>query len=156
MTKQNHRQKQPPYNKANPGANGNAFIPIPVEALHYVNHPRIEAEHLILFAIYIHYYNVEKGAAWPSRERLAREYGKSPRTITTHVSDLVAVGLLDKIGKGHYIPLTPLKEDAFYIRFPEADENRRKRYAASDARHKTDIARLKAYKESAERATDAP
>ncbi|MCW1926951.1 helix-turn-helix domain-containing protein [Bhargavaea beijingensis] len=146
MTNQNRRHIQPPINKTNPSANGRKFIAFPTNALHYIHHPAMSAEKLFLYTLLIDFYNVDKGAAYPSQERLALMYGKTTKTVRDHLKDLESAGLLEIVGRGKYRPSEPLKEDAFYSKYPDAAKAYREKYAESEERRKTDRARLDAYR----------
>lgn len=134
------------FNKRNPSENGATFIPLPSDARHYVHHSRMSAEKLFLYQLIIDYYNVEKGFAHPSVERLAVNYGKSDKTTSAHLEDLKAVGLIDFPEKGFYVPLAPLSSDEFYERYPEAWENYKRAYNRYEKRRSDGVERMKKWR----------
>ncbi|AST93265.1 hypothetical protein BC6307_19380 [Sutcliffiella cohnii] len=135
------------FNKKSPSENKATFIPLPSNALHYVHHDRISAEKLLLYGLIIDYYNVEEGFAFPSIEKLAVRYGKSPDTTSRHLDDLKAVGLIDFPEKGHYVPLTPLSEDEFYTEYPGANENYRKALSRCNKRRADAAERMRKWRQ---------
>lgn len=52
--------------------------------------------HLVTYAYLCARYNANVGAAWPSKRRIAQDTGLSVRTVKRHISDLCAVGLLER------------------------------------------------------------
>lgn len=154
MTKRSQTQDQQPkrntVNKVTPGADGRTFIPFPSTARHYIHHDKITADKLYLYALLIDYLNVDKGAAWPSHERLSVEYGKTSKTTGLHIRDLERVGLVAIPSKGRYVPLEPLSAADFYAEFPEAWTNYTEAFAKAEQRQEDDRQRLREYRERKE------
>ncbi|WP_088007206.1 helix-turn-helix domain-containing protein [Indiicoccus explosivorum] len=120
MSNSQNSGNRPAFNKSNPSANGQKFIPIPSNARHYVHHDAMSADKLFLYALIIDYFNVDTGVAWPSVERLAVDYGKSSKTTGLHIRDLITAGLIVRPKTGKYVPLEPLSPDDFYAANPSA------------------------------------
>ncbi|MDM5330346.1 helix-turn-helix domain-containing protein [Neobacillus sp. CF12] len=135
------------FDKRNPTEGGKHFIPLPSDARHYVNHDRMSADKLFLYALIIDYYNPLEGCAFPSVETLAVKYGKVPDTTSSHLDDLKEVGLIDFPEKGFYIPLVPLGEEDFYIEFPQAWENYETAIKRSDTRKKSAAERMRKWRQ---------
>lgn len=148
MKERNQLTQLIPVNKTEPGVNGRKFIPMPSDAMHYIHHDKMSADKLYLYALLIDYYNVDEGAAWPSQERLAVDYGKTSKTVGNHLKDLEAVGLLAIPIKGKYIPLEPLTAEKFYERFPKAWTNYKQALEVSEKRRENDHIRWAAYRDS--------
>lgn len=108
------------FNKGNPTEGERFFIPFPSDALHYVHHPEMNPDKLLLYALIIDYYNLQEGYAYPSIEKLSVRYGRAQDTTSGHLETLKAVGLIDYPEKGCYVPLVPLGEEDFFSKFPEA------------------------------------
>lgn len=126
--------KRKVYNKRAKFEDDRFFIKLPSDTLHYIHHPRMSAEKLLLYALIVDYYNAKEGCAFPSIETLALRYGKTADTTSRHLDDLKSVQLIDFEVKGYYVPLMPLKEDDFYSEFPEAWDAYKKKAARSRAR----------------------
>lgn len=122
------------FNKQEPHADGNFFIPLPSDTRHYVHHPRMGADRLFLYTLIIDYYNPKEGFAFPSIETLAVNYGKAQDTTSRHLDDLKAAGLIDFEDKGFYLPLVPLNQADFFAKFPEARARYEQATARADAR----------------------
>lgn len=136
------------FDKENPGADGRNFIPLSSNAKHYIHHDKMDAGKLFLYGLIVDYYNVDKGVAWPSLERLAVDYGKTSKTTGNHLKDLREVGLILIVGRGQYVPLEPLGEDEFYRAYPKAWENYTKALETSEKRREADLIRLQEYEAS--------
>lgn len=148
MKERNQLTQLIPVNKTEPGADGRKFIPMPSDVRHYVHHERMSADKLYLYALLIDYFNVDEGAAWPSQERLAVDYGKTSKTVGNHLKDLEAVGLLAIPIKGKYIPLEPLTAEDFYKKFPDAWTNYKDALETSEKRRENDLIRWAEYRDS--------
>lgn len=151
MIKSSQTQDQQPkrntVNKLTPGADGRKFIAFPNNARHYIHLDKINADKLFLYTLLIDYLNVDVGAAWPSNERLAVDYGKSSKTVGLHIRDLESVGLLAIQSKGKYIPLEPLEADEFYRKFPGTWDKYTEALRYSEHRQEDGRQRLREYKE---------
>src|SRR5690625_7648386 len=88
--------------------------------MHNAHQPKMRPTMLILYAIIVDRYNVDKGFAYPSLERLAIDYGMSYNATSEHVEILTEVGLIDYHEKCSYVPLEPLGEAEFFRQSPEA------------------------------------
>lgn len=144
---QGPQPKRNTVNKVNPGVDGRKFIPFPSNARHYIHHDKISADKLYLYALLIDYLNVDVGAAWPSNERLAVDYGRTSKTVGLHLRDLESVGLVAIPSKGKYIPLEPLEADEFYRKFPGTWEKYTEVLRYSEHRQEDGRQRLREYKE---------
>ena len=136
------------YDKVNPSANGRKYIPLSTNAMHYVHHPKMRPNMLILYAIIVDRYNVDKGFAYPSLERLAVDYGMSYNATSNHVEILKEVGLIDYPEKGSYVPLEPLGEAEFFRQFPEAWQAYKKALKQAEGKRESDRNRLREWRES--------
>jgi Helix-turn-helix domain len=100
------------------------FIKMPSELRHYVYLPDYKAEMNFLYALIVDLWNKDLGYAYPSQEKLAMYYGKALNTTKTHLKTLQKYGLIemtDTTAGKQYVPLEPLKEEEFFIRYREAD-----------------------------------
>jgi|SRR5690625_2622586 len=134
------------YDKKNPSADGRKFIPLPSDALHYVHHPKMRPNMLVLYAIIVDKYNAEEGFSYPSLERLSVDYGMSYNATSKHVEILKEIGLIDYPEKGYYVPLEPLDESEFYREFPEAWEAYRKALKQAEGKRESDRNRLREWR----------
>jgi DNA-binding transcriptional ArsR family regulator len=103
------------------------FIKLPSDIRHYVYIDGYKAEMSYLYALIVDYYSVEKHYAFPSQYTLAKDYGKSQKTVGEHLQVLKSVGLIDifdnERGKvNYYKPLTPLSKEGLFAKFPKAAE----------------------------------
>jgi DNA-binding transcriptional ArsR family regulator len=97
--------------------------------------PTYKAEMTVLYGLLVHYYNANEGYAWPNEDTLAFYYGKTTRTTREHLKVLKECGLVSmkKVdGKWRYKPLTPLDDDQFFARFPDALAEKEAREKARD------------------------
>ena len=134
------------YDKENPSADGRKFIPLSSNALHYVYHPKMRPNMIVLYAIIVDRYNVSKGFAFPSLEQLAVDYGMSYNATSEHVEILKEVGLIDYPEKGYYVPLEPLEETEFYRQYPEAWDAYKKALQQAESKRKSDRERLREWR----------
>jgi|SRR5690625_2299980 len=134
------------FDKKNPNAGGKQFIPLPKDAMHYVHHPEMRPNMLMLYAIIIDRYNDDKGFAFPSLNSLAVDYGMSRNITSNHIEILKKVGLIDYPEKGYYVPLVPLDETEFYREFPEAWDAYLKAHRQAEGRRKSDRERLRRWR----------
>jgi|SRR5690625_8413 len=134
------------FNKRNPSESGGVFTPLPADAYHYVHHPDMRPNMLILYALIIDYYNVEEGFAYPSLERLSVDYGMSYNATSKHIETLKAVGLIDYPEKGYYVPLEPLSKAEFYAEFPEAWQAYKKALEQAEGKRESDRKRLREWR----------
>lgn len=141
-------EKRKIFDKENPGADGRKFIPLSSNVKHYLHHDKIDAGKLFLYALIIDYFNVDEGAAWPSLERLAVDYGKTSKTTGNHLKDLRDAGLIMIVGRGRYVPLEPLSAEEFYKQFPNAWANYKKALETAEKRREADLIRLREYEAS--------
>lgn len=135
------------YDKDNPSANGRKFIPLSSNAIHYVHHPKVRPNMLVLYAILVDKYNVNEGFAFPSLESLALEYGMSYNATSDHVEVLKEVGLIDYPEKGYYVPLEPLSEAEFFRVYPEAWNEYKRLYTQLERKKSKDKNRLRKWRE---------
>jgi hypothetical protein len=100
------------------------FIKLPSELRHYIFLPEFKAEMAFLYALIVDLWNKELGYAYPSQEKLAMYYGKALNTTKDHLKTLKKYDLIDtKLnpqGKT-YVPLEPLNEHDFFVKYREAD-----------------------------------
>src|SRR5690625_7723334 len=96
------------YDKVNPSSDGRKFIPLSTNAMHYVDHPKMRPNMLILYAIIVDRYNVDKGIAYPSLERLAVDCGVRYNATSEQVEIVKEVGLIDSPQKRRCDPPDPL------------------------------------------------
>jgi DNA-binding transcriptional ArsR family regulator len=131
------------FNKSKLKENGELFIALPSDIRHYVYLDGYKSEMSYLYGLIVDYYNVDKCYAFPSQYTLAKDYGKSEKTVVEHLKVLKSVGLIDVFdnGKGkvnYYKPLVPLTKDVLFVKFPKAAEKYEKvqrekeRLAATD------------------------
>ncbi|WP_174732995.1 helix-turn-helix domain-containing protein [Mesobacillus harenae] len=135
------------FNKSRLQENGEKFIPLPSNLRHYVYMNNYKAEMSFLYGLIVDYYNVEKGYAFPSIYQLAKDYGKSEKTVGEHLKVLKKVGLIDVFessrGKvNFYKPLVPLTQEEFFAKYPIAAENFEKRENATRKKVNDDLFRL--------------
>ena len=144
------KSKRKVFDKRNPSdeREGRFFIPLPSDAKHYIHHDKIDAGKLFLFALIIDYYNEDLGYAFPSRERLSVDYGKTSKTTGNHLRDLEKAGLIEIPARGKYVPLEPLSEKEFYETYPKAWTNYKKSYQNFEKRREADLARLRRFRAS--------
>jgi DNA-binding transcriptional ArsR family regulator len=125
------------FDKSKRREEGKHFVKIPSELVHhYTYHPDFKAEHSYLYAIIVDYYNADEGYAYPNRDTLAMRYGKNPKTLDAHLAKLKGLDLMKVVvredGKNVYIPLEPLAENDFYLKYPEALEEYKRRLKYRD------------------------
>jgi DNA-binding transcriptional regulator YhcF (GntR family) len=100
------------------------FIKLPSELRHYIYLPEFKAEMAFLYALIVDLWNAKKGYAYPSQDKLAMYYGKALNTTKGHLKTLIKYGIIEtkrnSLGK-IYVPLEPLNETDFFIKYPEAD-----------------------------------
>src|SRR5690625_3200206 len=118
-------------------------MPLSTNSIHYVHHPKMRPNMLVLYAIIVDRYNVTEGFAYPSLEQLAVDYGMSYNATSDHVEILKEVGLIDYPEKGYYVPLEPLEKAEFYRQYPEAWEAYRKALERAESKRKSDRDRLR-------------
>lgn len=137
------------FDKSKGGYKG-TFIMLPSDLKNYVYIKGYRAEMSYLYALIIDYYNKEEGCAFPSIERLAREYGKSKRTTGEHLKKLQEVGLIAIIPRGNntnaYIPYEPLPNDELFEQNPEAWDNYKQRLAELEEERKQSRIRLEEWR----------
>jgi len=140
------KEERKVYDKRNPSADGRKFIPLSSNALHYVHHPKMRPNMIVLYAIIVDMYNVDEGFAYPSLERLSVDYGMSYNATSNHVEILKEVGLIDYMEKGYYVPLEPLEESEFYRKFPNAWEAYKKALKQAEGKRESDRNRLREWR----------
>ncbi|MBT2697244.1 helix-turn-helix domain-containing protein [Bacillus sp. ISL-40] len=114
-----------------------AFIKYPLDLLQYRHHPNFKKGAETLFMMIAHYYNSEKGFAYPSMTLLAADCATTESTVDKHIKSLESLGLLKVVRrpKGNlYVPMQPLKREDFFIQYPEAKESYDKRYRKVEER----------------------
>ena len=136
------------FNKKAPSDGGNTYIPLPSNAMHYINHPKMDAGKLYLYALIIDYYNVDDGYAYPAIDTLSVKYGCVEDTTSKHLDILKEVGLIDFPEKGAYVPLEPLPEEAFYEQFPEAWANYKRRLQRKESRRSDAKERMRKWRQN--------
>lgn len=100
------------------------FIKLPSELRHYVYLPEFKAEMAFLYALIVDLWNAEMGYAYPSQEKLAMYYGKALNTTKDHLKTLKKYGLIEMKRNSQgmtYVPLEPLLEHEFFVKYREAD-----------------------------------
>jgi hypothetical protein len=106
------------------------FIKMPSELRHYVYLPDYKAEMNFLYALIVDLWNAELGYAYPSQEKLAMYYGKALNTTKEHLKVLQKYRLIEtntnSLGKT-YVPLEPLSEHEFFVKYREADQQYKER-----------------------------
>ncbi|WP_096189991.1 helix-turn-helix domain-containing protein [Evansella halocellulosilytica] len=107
---------------------GEFFIKLPSNLRWYIFVPGYRAEYNYLYALIVDFFSAKKGYAYPSVLRLAREYGKTEKTTSTHLRALKDAGLIDypEDGRRYYVPLEPLSQEELFRVCPEAERNYRK------------------------------
>ncbi|MFC4103616.1 helix-turn-helix domain-containing protein [Paenibacillus xanthanilyticus] len=121
--------------------NPSRFVKVPYELLfRYTLLPKYKAEMSTLYALLIHYFNVETGYAWPNVDTLALSYGKSVRTTSEHLAILEEYGLLSACYDGNkklFRPLAPIEDEAeFYRQYPAAEAERKRRETVREVERK--------------------
>jgi DNA-binding MarR family transcriptional regulator len=130
---------------------GAAFIKYPLDLLQYRHHPKFMKGAETLYMVIAHYYNADKGFAYPSMTLLAADCATTESTIDKHIKSLESLGLLKVVRrpKGNlYVPMQPLPREEFFTQFPEAKAAYEKRYKKVEERrelrerHLAEIKRL--------------
>jgi replication initiation and membrane attachment protein DnaB len=116
---------------------GAALIKYPLDLLQYQHHPKFMKGAETLYMMIAHYYNADKGFAYPSMTLLAADCATTESTIMKNISLLASLGLINVVHrpKGNlYVPMQPLNREGFFNQFPEAIESYVKRYRKVEER----------------------
>jgi DNA-binding transcriptional regulator YhcF (GntR family) len=123
-------EKRKVYDKTQKRGEDAHFIKLPSELRHYVYLPEFKAEMTFLYALIVDLWNKEVGYAYPSQEKLAMYYGKALNTTKDHLKILEKYGLIEKNRNSlgmTFVPLEPLAEHDFFVKYREADHAYRER-----------------------------
>ena len=106
----------------------------------YTQHPKFNGNVRLIYELLLDYWNADYGYAFPDQWELARESGQSLSSIKRNINILKDLELIEvkksPVGKKnnvYYIkkPVTTLEE--FYRKFPDIEEESKKRIAMIDA-----------------------
>ncbi len=108
-----------------------AFVKYPLDLLQYRHHPKFKKGAETVYMLIVHYYNADRGCAYPSMALLAADCATTDSTIDTHIKSLEELELI-KVVRRHsgnlYIPYVPLDREAFFAKYPQVEEKYNKRY----------------------------
>ena len=128
--------KRKVYDKTKKREEDAHFIKLPSELRHYIYLPEFKAEMAFLYALIVDLWNADLGYAYPSQDKLAMYYGKALNTTKEHLRILKKYELIvmntNSLGNT-YVPLEPLPEHEFFVKYREANQQYRDRLKQIEA-----------------------